>query len=160
MTTGIKSPRLVERAVKISAPPEDVWRAIVEPELGAQWMGMRILCDWQIGSTILLTETPLGPDYREQGKLLDFEPGRLLRYDHYSSLWRIPDHPSSRAVVSLELDADGSATRVLFRHELPIVEAIAEHSDLFWRVGLEQLKALFERRSPSGTSDEADPRAR
>jgi uncharacterized protein YndB with AHSA1/START domain len=145
MTTGIQSPRLVQRTVTIAALPEDVWRAIVDPDLNAQWLGMRMVCDWQLGSPILLTGTPLGPDYVEQGTLLGFEPGRLLRYDHWSPLWRVLDVPGNRAVVSLELEPDGGATRLSFRHELPIVQAIAEHSDMFWRVGLAQLKELLER---------------
>lgn len=93
----------------------------------------------------MITETPLGPDYSERGTLLAFEPGRYLRYDHWSPLWRIPDVPENRAVVSLEVEPDGDGTRVLFRHELPVVEAIAEHSDFFWRIGLAQLKKMVER---------------
>lgn len=150
MTTGIKSSRLVERTVTVAAPPEDVWRAIVDPDLSAQWMGMRLVCDWQLGSPILLTETPLGPDYQEQGTLLGFEPGRVLRYDHWSPLWRVLDVPGNRAVVSFELEADGGVTLLSFRHELPIVQAIAEHSDMFWRIGLAQLKELLERPAPRG----------
>ncbi len=35
--------------------------------------------------------------------------------------------------------------QVFFTHELPAIEALAEHSDFFWRVGLAQLKKLMER---------------
>jgi len=146
--SGIKSPALVERSVSIAAAPADVWRAIVDPELGPRWMGMRIVCSWEIGSTVTLTETPLGPKYIERGTLLVFEPGRLLRYDHWSPLWRVPDLPANRAVLTLEVVPDGDGARVCFRHELPEVEAIAEHSDFFWRVGLAQLKKLVESTSP------------
>ena len=76
MTEGIKSSRLVERSVNITAAPADVWRAIVDPEIARQWMGMRIACSWEVGSTVTLTETPLGRDYTEHGTLLTFEPGR------------------------------------------------------------------------------------
>jgi len=92
---------------------------------------MRIVCTWKVGSRVTLTEPPLGPDYSECGTLLVFEPGMLLRYDHWSPLWRVPDVPDNRAVVTLELEPDKEGTRVLFRYELPIVEAFAEHSDFF-----------------------------
>jgi uncharacterized protein YndB with AHSA1/START domain len=81
-TEGIKSPRLVERFVDIDAAPADVWRAVVDPELGPRWMGMRGVCNWEIGSAVTLSETPLGAGYFERGTLLAFEPERLLGYDH------------------------------------------------------------------------------
>jgi uncharacterized protein YndB with AHSA1/START domain len=145
-TQGIKTPALVERSVGISAGPADVWRAIVDPDVAPRWMGMRMVCSWEVGSSVTLTETPLGGDYAERGTLLAFEPGALLRYDHWSPLWRVPDVAGNRAVVTLRVEADGAGTRVLFRHELPEVEALAEHSDFFWRVGLAQLKRLMETR--------------
>jgi uncharacterized protein YndB with AHSA1/START domain len=142
---GIRTPALVERSVNIMAAGDDVWRAIVDPEIAPQWMGMRVVCSWEVGSSVTLSETPLGADYAENGTLLAFEAGRLLRFDHWSPLWRVPDGRGNRAVVTLRLEAQGDATRVLLTHELPAVEALAEHSDFFWRVGLAQLKKLMER---------------
>lgn len=141
---GVRTPRLVERFVTIKAPPADVWRAIVDPEVAPRWMSMRVVSSWQVGGTVTLTETPLGADYTERGTLLAFEAGKLLRYDHWSPLWRVPDVRGNRAVLTLEVEPDGDGTRVVFRHELPIVEALAEHSDFFWRTGLSQLKTLVE----------------
>jgi uncharacterized protein YndB with AHSA1/START domain len=141
---GIKSPSLVERSVKIMAAPADVWRAIVDPDLARHWMGMRITSSWEVGTTVTLSETPLGTDYIECGTVLAFEPGRLLRFAHWSALWRVPDLPGNRAVVMLKVEPDGEGARVFFSHDLPEVEALAEHSDFFWRVGLAQLKELME----------------
>jgi hypothetical protein len=87
MAGGIESPRLVKRSLNVAAAPVEVWQAIVDLELGARWMGICIVCNWEIGGAVTLTDTPLGPDY-------------------------------------------------------PVVEALAEHSDFFWRVGLGQLKKL------------------
>jgi len=138
--------RSIERSVAIRAAPADVWRAFVEPELEKQWMGMRLVCRWEVGGPITLTETPLGPKYVERGTLLAFEPGKLLRYDHWSKLWRVPDTPANRAVVTLRIDpdADGGGSTVTFHHDLPAVEALAEHADFFWRVGLGLLKKVLE----------------
>lgn len=141
---GVRTPALVERSIRIMAAPADVWRGIVEPQVAADWMGMRLTCSWELGSTVTITETPLGADYTERGTLLAFELGRLLRFDHWSPLWRIPDTPGNRAVVTLRLEPEGDGTRVFFTHALPDVEALAEHSDFFWRVGLAQLKELLE----------------
>src|SRR5262252_8107996 len=99
-------------------------------------MDMRIASNWQVGGAITLCETPSGPDYKEHGTLLVFEPGRLLRFNHWSPLWRLPEVAGNRAVVTLQIEPDDNGTRVSFTHELPQVEALAEHSNFFWRVGL------------------------
>lgn len=145
ITAGVSHARLVELAVRLAAPAAEVWRAIVEPELAPRWMGMRITCTWEVGSAITITDTPLGPRYRERGTLLAFEPGTLLRFDHFSELWRVPDAPENRAVMTMRVEPDGDASRLSLRHELPAVEAIAEHSAFFWRGGLYQLHQLLAR---------------
>jgi uncharacterized protein YndB with AHSA1/START domain len=145
-TEGIATPApLVELSVTLTASSADVWRALVDPDLAPQWMGMRIACSWEVGSAIKITETPLGPRYSERGTLLAFEPGKLLRFSHWSKLWRLPDAPGNRAVMTMRVEPDGDATRLSLRHELPPVEAIAEHSEFFWRGGLYQLSKLLER---------------
>lgn len=146
LTHGIAThAALVELSVTLTASAADVWRAIVDPDLALQWMGMRIVCSWEVGSVLTMTETPLGESYRESGALLAFEPGKLLRYSHWSELWRVPDAPENRAVMTMRVESDGDATRLSLRHELPAVEAIAEHSAFFWRGGLYQLRKLLER---------------
>jgi uncharacterized protein YndB with AHSA1/START domain len=142
---GIAAPAaLVELSVTLGASAADVWRAIVDPELAPQWMGLRIACSWEIGSAVTITETPLGPHYSERGTLLAFEPGKLLRFSHWSKLWRLPDAPGNHAVMTMRVESDGDATRLSLTHELPPVEAIAQHSEFFWRGGLYQLRKLLE----------------
>jgi len=136
--------RWVERSVSIKAAPADVWRAMVDPELARKWMGMRISCDWVVGSAVTFSETPLGPKYTERGTLLAFEPGKLLSFDHWSRLWRVPDTPENHAVMTLRVEAEGDGTRISFTHQLPVVEALAPHSDFFWRVALAQLRMQME----------------
>jgi uncharacterized protein YndB with AHSA1/START domain len=136
---------LVELSVTLTASSADVWRAIVDSDLAPQWMAMRIACSWKVGSVLTITETPLGARYSERGTLLAFEPGKLLRYSHWSKLWRLPDAPGNRAVMTMRVESDGDATRLSLRHELPPVEAIAQHSEFFWRGGLYQLRKLLER---------------
>src|SRR5262245_60749491 len=135
----------VELSVLIDGAPADVWRALIDPELAPRWMGMRITCSWEIGSAVTITETPLGPDYRELGTLLAFEPGKLVPFDHWSPPRGRPDTDANRAVVTFRVEPDADGTRVTFTHALPKLEAIAEHSDFFWRVALGLLRELVER---------------
>jgi uncharacterized protein YndB with AHSA1/START domain len=136
---------LVELSVTLAASPADVWRAIVDPDLAQQWMGMRIACRWEVGSAVTITETPLGPRHREHGTLLAFEPGKLLRFSHWSALWRLPDAPGNHAVMTMRIDPDRDATRLSLTHALPLVEALARHAAFFWRGGLYQLQHLLAR---------------
>lgn len=137
---------VVERSVTIAASPTEVWRAITDPDLAAKWMGgLRIASSWEVGSPITFRGTLHGlDDYVEHGTLLAFEPGKLLQYEHWSRLWRVADVPENRARFTLWVEPDAGVTRVSLRHDLPAVEAIAQHSDFFWRVGLELLRKLVE----------------
>jgi uncharacterized protein YndB with AHSA1/START domain len=132
-------------SVTIAAPPPEVWRAIVDPQLAPSWMGMRLASTWELGSPVTVSGTPLGPRYREHGEVVAFEAGSLLAFSHWSKLWRIPDAPESRAILTIRVAAEGAGTRVSLEHDLPPVEAVAEHSAFFWRVGLRQLREMVER---------------
>jgi len=118
---------LVALSVTLTASSADVWRALVDSELAPQWMGVRIACSWKVGSALTITETPLGARYSERGTLLAFEPGKLLRYSHWSKLWRLPDAPGNRAVMTMRVESDGDATRLSLTHE-PRSEACSGRS--------------------------------
>ena len=141
------APSVVEFSVVVSAPPGEVWQAILDPDLEMRWMGgFRLVSDWEVGGAIGVRGTLQGRTYQERGTVLALDPGALLRYDHWSQLWRVPDLPATRAVLELRLEPVPTGTEVRFRHELPAVEALAEHSRFFWRVSLNQLKKVVEGR--------------
>lgn len=143
-TTGLV-PSVVERSVEVRAHADAVWRVMVDPELGPRWLGgFRFESDWAVGGPFALVGTLNGHLYRDSGTLLGVESGRLLRFAHWSKLWRIPDIPGNRAVMTLALITEGDHTRVDLRHELPAAEALAQHSNFFWRGALEQLRRLCE----------------
>ena len=143
-STGF-APSVVERNVEAHAHADAVWRVMVDPELGPSWLGgFRFESTWEVGGPFALVGTLNGHAYREAGALLSVEPGRLLRFAHWSRLWRIPDIPHNRAVMTLTLIPDGDHTRVDLRHELPAGEALAQHSNFFWRGALEQLRRVCE----------------
>lgn len=135
----------VTLAIVARASPAMVWQAIVDPERTPRWVGgFRFETAWVVGGSFALTGVLQGRPYTERGLLLALETGRLLRFAHWSRLWGVPDLPANRAVVTLTLEEEGDATRVGFRHDLPGVVALAQHSAFFWRVGLEQLRRLAE----------------
>lgn len=137
--------RRVRRSVVIASPGAEVWRKMFDPETAPLWMGgFQMKSSWEIGSPLTLGGTVSGSHYEERGTVLAFQPGELLCYSHWSRLWRVPDTPENQAVMTFRVEPEGDATRVSITHDLPVVEAIAQHSDFFWRVGLGRLRELAE----------------
>jgi uncharacterized protein YndB with AHSA1/START domain len=145
--TPDRQPGVVELSAHIPAAPAAVWRALTDPALTGRWMGgFRMLSSWQPGAPFTIVGSLNGRDYAETGTVLAADPPRLLRYDQWSRLWRVPDRPENRAVMTITLTPDDDATHLALVHELPAVEAIVPHSRFFWTVSLGQLRALFEDR--------------
>ena len=139
-------PGVVELSVAIAAAPAEVWRAITVPALTERWMGgFQMSSSWEVGGSLVIAGRLNGRDYSETGVVLAAQPPTLLRYDHWSRLWRVPDLPANRAVMTIRITPDDDdVTRVSLKHELPAVEAIVPHSRFFWTVALEQLRKLLE----------------
>ena len=136
---------VVELTALIRGPVATVWGAILDPERQGAWLGgFRFEGGWTVGAPLALVGTLNGKPYRESGVLLAFEPERRIRYSHWSKLWRVPESPANRAILTLTLEPHADGTRVLLHHALPDVEAIEPHSRFFWRGGLEQLRRLVK----------------
>lgn len=152
------SPTTLERSVLIPAPAAAVWAALLDPATAPRWLGpFRFVTDGRVGGPFAVVGTLNGHDYAETGTLLAFEAGHLLRYDHWSPLWRVPDRPEHRAVLTLRLEPEEGGTRLHLRHALPAVEALAEHASFFWRGALESLRVL-QTVSIDGSSPDAEKR--
>ncbi|MCV3208461.1 SRPBCC domain-containing protein [Mesorhizobium sp. YC-39] len=80
----------LEFQCELPDPPEKVWRALTEPKLLAAWL-MPNDIEPEIGSRFAFA----GPDARIDCKILDAEPGRLLRYS-----WR--ELPTTRGAARPE----------------------------------------------------------
>lgn len=138
------APGVVELHTTFAAAPAEVWRAFTTPALTEQWMGgFRMVSSWKVGEPFSIVGRLNNHDHAETGTLLAVEPPTLLRYEHWSRLWRVPDRPEHRAVMTVRIAVDGDVTRVSLRHELPAVTAIVPHSRFFWTVSLEMLRKLL-----------------
>ncbi len=90
--------------------PEHVWEAIATPEGLREWL----LCveakiEGRVGGTIELVSGP--PRYRSTGKILSWDPPRLLEYE-----WKVapvPEMPEGEnAIFRYELVAERGSTRL------------------------------------------------
>lgn len=135
--------KTIELRETISASPAAVWHAITE--LGPSWLGgFRFETDWQVGGSFSICGKLQNKTYRETGQLLMLDPPGVVQYSHWSRLWRLPNLPENHAILTLRLEPENAETRVLLHHELPEVQALAEHSQFFWQGALWRLKRLVE----------------
>lgn len=72
--------RTVVKSVEISASPNEVWGALTESDIIAQWMGgARVESKWELGGDITFTGKLLKRTYRERGTVLAIEREKLLK---------------------------------------------------------------------------------
>ena len=137
---------LIARAnVRVDAPPEEIWRALVDPEAVKQYMfGATVATDWRQGSAITWKGEWKGKPYEDKGELLRVEPGRLLQYSHYSPLSQLPDTPENYHTVTIELSPAGDQTLVSLTQDKNPTEEAREHSTKNWKTMLDGLRKYVE----------------
>ncbi len=138
----------MDACIDIAAPPDAVWRVLSEPASIGHWMNGAILSStWQAGAAVEIVWEEGGHVHRDRATVLGLDPGRLLRFSHWSEISRRPDTPAARTTVSLELEPRGDGTRLTLTHEGARGVA-GRHVDYFWRVALHVIRELAEGREP------------
>jgi len=137
---------LIARAsILINAPVGSVWNALVEPKIIKQYMfGSDVICDWHEGSPIVWKGEWQGKPYEDKGKILQFEPGRMIQYSHYSPLSGLSDEPGNYHTVSIVLAGEADSTRISLEQDNNANEEEAEHSGKNWEMMLTAMKKLLE----------------
>src|SRR5512142_1008907 len=92
---------LIARAsIRISAPSDKVWDALVNPQAIHQYMfGTTVVSDWREGSPITWQGEWQGKPYQDKGVILQLIPGKKIRYSHFSPLSGQPDRPENYHTV-------------------------------------------------------------
>jgi len=103
-----------------------------------------VTTDWQAGSPIVYEGTWEGKAYRDKGKVLQVEPGKLLVSTFWSSLSGLPDVPENYQTVRYELSTEGSGTRLTVTQDNNATQEDANHSAQNWSTVLEGMKRLLE----------------
>ncbi|MFI5262048.1 MAG: SRPBCC domain-containing protein [Candidatus Limnocylindrales bacterium] len=99
------------KMVVIDANRAKVWEALTDPAKVMLYLhGTTMATDWTVGGPITWTGEWKGQSYRDKGRVLAFEPERLLRTTHWSPLGGSPDEPENYHTVTYELAGDGSTT--------------------------------------------------
>jgi len=138
---------VAKATITINAPAARVWDALTQPELIKRYLfGTQVTTDWQVGSPIVYEGTWEGKAYRDKGKVLQVEPGKLLVSTFWSSLAGLPDVPENYQTVRYELSTEGSGTRLTVRQDNNATQEDANHSTQNWNMVLDGIKSLLEGR--------------
>ena len=138
---------LIARAsLTVDAPRAKVWDALVSPKAIKQYMfGATVVSDWRPGSPIVWKGEWQGKPYEDKGTILEVEPGKSLRYSHFSPLSGLPDEPKNYHTVTIELSGEGDQTRVALAQDNNPTDEARVHSEKNWGMMLAALKKFLER---------------
>ena len=129
----------------INAPVGHVWEALTEPKLIKQYMfGTDVDTTWEPGSPIVYRGEWQGTQYADTGKVLEFEPHRLIRSTFFSSLSGKEDRPENYNTVTYELEDRGAETILTVTQDNNSSQAEAEEAEGNWRMTLEGLREVVE----------------
>jgi uncharacterized protein YndB with AHSA1/START domain len=141
------SDKLFNKTVHINAPVSKVWDTLTTPELMKKWISeteIDILTDWRVGSPILMRGRLHKIKFENSGTVLQFEPGKILRYSHLSSLSRLPDKPENYSIFEFRLAPIGSQSSLTVTLSNFPTETIYKHLAFYWNVTLEIIKRMIE----------------
>lgn len=137
---------IANSSVVINAASTEVWNALVDPDAIRQFMfGTEVVADWREGSPIFWRGEWQGKPYEDKGMILELDPGRMMRYSHFSPLSGLPDKPESYHNVTIELSGEGARTVVTLSQDNNPTEQAREHSAKNWGMMLASLKEYLER---------------
>jgi hypothetical protein len=110
------------------------------------WMSdadLEVVSDWKAGSPISIRGKANG-NYEYKGTILKFEPGKVLQYNSWVSISRLPDLPENYSIVEFTLAEKDNQTELKLTHSNLIAEAAFEHSRFYWRTALGMIKKIIE----------------
>ena len=145
-----------EAHVDLAAPPERVWRVLVQPDLVARYMhGTSVETDWQVGSPIVWRGEWQGRPYEDKGEVLEVSPPRRLAVTHWSAMTGEPDVPAGYHHVTYEIeDLGADRSRLTLTHgNAPSQEAADGMVANGWRPMLEELRQVAEAGDDAGAGE-------
>lgn len=136
---------VAEASVLVRAPPDRVWDSLTNPAMIKEYMfGAIVVSDWREGGPITWKGEWQGRAYEDRGVILRVEPGRMIRYTHFSPLTGLPDIPENYHAITVRLEREGPRTRVTLTQDNNDSEESRAHSEGNWKMMLGRLKALIE----------------
>jgi uncharacterized protein YndB with AHSA1/START domain len=138
---------IAQADVDIAAPPADVWEALTNPELIAEYFfGSKVETDWLPGHPISWKGEYEGKSYEDRGVVVEVEPARRLTVTHFSPMTGLPDKPENYHTITYDLAELAGTTKVSLSQDNNGDEAEAARATENWTSMLKGLKDTVERR--------------
>ncbi|HEV2150136.1 MAG TPA: SRPBCC family protein [Longimicrobiaceae bacterium] len=133
--------------VQVDAPPEEVWRALTDPELTQQYyFNTRVESDWTRGSPVRYRNPEGGVDL--EGEVLEFDPPRRLTTT-FRPTWAPEVAGTPPSTVTWAVEPSGSGSRLTLTHKgFDWSSPGADSIHGAWQHTVSGLKSVVEGRSP------------
>lgn len=131
-------------SLELSATPARVWAALTDPAMVKQYMfGAELGGEWVKGGSVTYRGEWDGTPFEDRGDIIEIDPPRLLKVNYYSAMSGKPDTPESRQLITYELQAAGSGTRLTVSQAGNPTQEAATAAEGNWAMTLGTLKALL-----------------
>ena len=141
----MKNEHIVKLTIGIKAPVEEVWNALIDPDLIKKYLfGTNVITDWKVGSPILYKGMWKGKAYEDKGIILNIIPNRLLETTYWSGMSGIPDIPENYKKVNYKLVPNNNGTSLTLTQDNNATEEEKKHSEQNWKMVLDGLKKILE----------------
>jgi uncharacterized protein YndB with AHSA1/START domain len=141
----MKENYVAKATTTIHAPATKVWQAFVNPEIIKQYLfNTEVVSDWKVGSPITYKGEWQGKPFEDKGRILEIEPGKVLKSTHWSPLSSVPDSPENYHTVTYTLSEWGESTEVTITQDNNASEEEQAHSQKNWETVLAGMKNLLE----------------
>lgn len=129
----------------IHAAVPRVWAAITRPEqVKKYFFGTDMVTSWQPGTPIFFRGEWEGKPYEDKGRVLKFDPEKMLEYDYHSSWSDLPDLPENYQIIRYALKAKGNGTVfTITQRNIDTLEKKV-HSVQNWTALMKEMKKLLE----------------
>jgi uncharacterized protein YndB with AHSA1/START domain len=109
--TQTATPRQLKQHIRLKAPVERVYAALIQADLLAKWFPTKVTTDPRVGGALHFEFHRGGEAYLVDGKFLELVPNQLVRYSWHSQL---DDEGQSltNLTVTFRLEAVGDETEL------------------------------------------------
>jgi uncharacterized protein YndB with AHSA1/START domain len=130
----------------ISAPIQDVWDGLTNPQIVAQYFfGTKLESSWQVGSTITFSGEWEGKPYIDKGIIKQINPPFLLQYNYRSSWSPLPDVPENYLLVEYALLQNPDGTTELVITQDCVDQKSADESSANWKNVMQGMIEIVEK---------------
>ncbi len=129
----------------IHAPVSKVWDGLTLPELVKQYFfGTTLVTSWKPGTPIYFRGEWEGKAYEDRGIVLQYQAGKMLEYNYFSSWSDLPELPENYQVIRYQVKQLGESTILtITQRNIDTLEK-KQHSVQNWGGLMQALKKLME----------------